>query len=236
MEANKADIACIINACYTELEGKRPLLFDGIGRAYPHSKACFYLFTWIIRDAPQQRLTPLIARMRKIENIDRIIAESDTLVELIYEYRIYVKSFSWPTVREVILDSLEGSRRSIKGHSLESSVRTALITAFQTYYSIHSNYGKYKKIDIANKQISIKNHTIDVSADLILKDNAKKETLLMPIKTRETEGGGHSHIFTRDIIAAVRELKEDGNKYHIIAVIIAINWSILELTKYFILI
>ncbi len=108
-------------------------------------------------------------------------------------------------------------------------MRTAIITAFQNYFSIYSNYGKYKKIDIAESQIKIGNHTIDVSVKLTPLDNSLPESLLIPIKTRETEGGGHSHIFTRDIIAAVRELKEDESKYYIVAVIVALNWSISEL-------
>lgn len=229
MLASKDDLTAIVNGCYQEVEEKRPLLFDGIGRVYPHNKACFFFFAWMIRDAPQQRLAPLISRMRQIEKIDKLVAETDTLVELILEYRSYVKSFSWLTVREVIIDRLEGSRRSIKGHHLESSVRTAIITAFQNYFSIYSNYGKYKKIDIAESQIKIGNHTIDVSVKLTPLDNSLPESLLIPIKTRETEGGGHSHIFTRDIIAAVRELKEDESKYYIVAVIVALNWSISEL-------
>jgi hypothetical protein len=148
---------------------------------------------------------------------------------LILEYRLCVRSFSWLTVREVVMDRLEGSRRSIKGHHLEASVRMAIITAFQNYYSINGNYGKYKKVTIADKQIKIGNHTIDVSVKLIPSDDSPIQTLLIPIKTRETEGGGHSHIFTRDIIAAVRELKDDENRYHMIAVIVARNWSISEL-------
>lgn len=229
MSANRTEIVSIINACYREAEEKRPLLFDGIGRVYPHAKACFYFFAWMIRDAPQQRLAPLITRMRQLEHLDKMAAETDALVGLILEYRSCVRSFSWLTVREVVIDRLEGSRRSIKGHHLEASARTAIITAFQNYFSIHGNYGKYKKVIIADKQIKIGNHTIDVSVKLMPLDNSPIETLLMPIKTRETEGGGHSHIFTRDIIAAVRELKEDESRYHMIAVIVALNWSISEL-------
>ena len=157
----------------------------------------------MIRDAPQQRLAPLIARMRRLEHLDKMVVEADTLIGLILEYRSCVRSSSWLTVREVIIDRLEGSRRNIKGHHLEASARTAIITAFQNYFSIHGNYGKYKKITIADKQIKIGNHTIDVSVELMPLDNSLSETLLMPTKTRETEGGGHSHIFTRDIIAAV---------------------------------
>ena len=229
MSANKDALATIINTCYYESEEKRPFLFDGIGRVYPHAKACFYFFAWIIRDAPQQRLAPLISRMRKITTIDKVVAETDTLVELILEYRSCVRSFDWLTVREVVIDRLEGSRRSIKGHHLEASARTALVTAFQNYFSIHGNYGKYKKVQIAGKQIKIGNHTVDVSATLVPINGDPTVTILMPIKTRETEGGGHAHIFTRDMIAAVRELKEDENKYHMVAVIIALNWSVSEL-------
>lgn len=161
--------------------------------------------------------------------MEKIIAETDILVELIFEYKTHVKGFDWITVREVIIDRLEGSRRSIKGHHFEASDRTALVTAFQNYFSIFGTYGKYKKVKIANKQIKIGNHTVDVSTELVPKDGGENETLLMPIKTRETEGGGHAHLFTRDIIATVRELKEDLNKYYMTAVIIAQNWSTAEL-------
>ncbi|MDJ1179350.1 hypothetical protein PJF56_10785 [Roseofilum sp. BLCC_M91] len=229
MSVSKSELISIIDACYHEREEKRPLLFDGIGRVYPHNKACFYFFAWIIRDAPQQRLAPLITRMRKLKKIKKIAAETDTLAELIVEYRSWVQSFSWLTVREVIIDRLEGSRRSIKGHYLEASARTAIITAFQNHYAIHGNYGKYKKIIIADKQIKINQHTIDVSVELIPSDGSPKKIILMPIKTRETEGGGHSHLFTRDIMASIGELKDDPQSYYIIVVIVALNWSISEL-------
>ncbi len=229
MSANRDDLLSVIHSCYNESDRKRPLLFDGIGRVYPHAKACFYFFAWMIRDAPQQRLAPLISRMQKLESLEKLVAETDTLVELMIEYRSRVRSFDWLTVREVVIDRLEGSRRSIKGHHGEASVRTALVTAFQNYFSINGNYGKYRKISIANKQIKIGSHTVDISAKLIPQDGGPTETLLMPIKTRETEGGGHAHIFTRDVIAAIRALQEDKNKYYMVAVIVALNWSLSEL-------
>lgn len=229
MNSTKDTLNTIIHSCYNEIEEKRPLLFDGIGRVYKHPKACFYFFSWMIRDAPQQRLLPLISRMKRLDNVDRVTAETDTLIELINEYKHNVKSFEWLVVREVIIDRLEGSRRSIKGHKLESNVRTAVISAFQYYFSIYGNYGKYKKINIANKQIKIGNHTVDVSVELFPKDGSSKEIILIPIKTRETEGGGHAHLFTRDIIAALTELEEDSTKYHMVSVIIAKNWSNTEL-------
>ena len=82
-----------------------------------------------------------------------------------------------------------------RGHHLEANVRTALITAFQNYFAIYGNYGQYKKIKIADKQIKISNHTVDVSVELVPRNGGQNEILLMPIKTRETEGGGHAHLF-----------------------------------------
>jgi hypothetical protein len=219
----------VINACYSDNTDEKPYLFDGIGRVYPHGKACFYFFAWMIRDAPQQRLSPLISRMQKADNITKLIAQTDSLVELIFEYRTAVKSFDWQVVREVVLDRLEGSRRSAKGHRVEADVRTSLITALQYYYSIHGNYGNYRKPEIAGRQIKIGKHTVDVSADLTPRTGGDITRLLIPVKTRETEGGGHSHLFTRDIITAISDLKKEVRSCHIVAVIIAANWSASEI-------
>ena len=226
----REQIERLINACYSDGADEKPFLFDGIGRVYPHNKACFYFFAWIIRDAPQQRLSPLISRMQKADKVSKLIAETDSLVELIFEYRSIVKSFDWHTVREVVLDRLEGSRRSISGHRVEADVRTSLITAIQYYFSIHGNYGKYKRPEIADKQIKIGKHTVDISADLIPKSGSGRTRLLIPVKTRETEGGGHAHLFTRELITAVADLKAEASNCHIVVIIIAENWSKSEMT------
>lgn len=229
LTCSKIEIEKIIKACYDDKNDEKPLLFDGIGRVYSHNKACFYFFAWMIRDAPQQRLSPLISRMQKADGVTKLIAETDTLVELIFEYRTIIKSFDWQAVREIVIDRLEGSRRSISGHNLEANVRTSLITAIQHYYAIYGNYGKFKNIQIANKQIKLGKHTIDVSADLTPKVGNNKVSLLMPVKTRETEGGGHSHLFTRDLITAISDIKKEINHYHIVVIIIAENWSASEI-------
>lgn len=226
---SKRQIAAIIKSCYSDSADEKPFLFDGIGRVYPHAKACFYFFAWMIRDAPQQRLSPLITRMRKADAVSRLTAETDTLVALLSEYRSLVKSFDWQVVREVVLDRLEGSRRSSSGHRVEADVRTSLITALQYFYSIHGGYGKYKRAAIADKQIKVGKHTVDVYADLVPKTGSGKTRLLIPVKTRETEGGGHSHLFTRDIITAISDLKAEVGKCHIVVVIIAENWSTSEI-------
>jgi len=227
--SNKVQIKQIISACYLNEQEEKPLLFDGIGRVYEHTKACFYFFAWMIRDAPQQRLSPLISRMQKLDKLKKITAETDTLIELIYEYRDIVKTFEWQTIREIIIDRLEGSRRSISGHKIEASVRTSFVASVQHYYSIYNNYGKFRKIEFADKQIKIGRHTVDISAKLISKNRNDVENILIPVKTRETEGGGHSHLFTRDIMSAITDIKNDVKNHHLVVVIIAENWSPEEL-------
>lgn len=86
-----------------------------------------------------------------------------------------------------------------------------------------------QKVEIADKQIKIGNHTVDVSVNLIPRVGSDITRLLIPVKTRETEGGGHSHLFSRDLITAISDLYRDENNYHVVAVIIAENWSTAEI-------
>jgi len=228
-KCTKRELSKIIVACYQDATPEKPFLFDGIGRVYKHPKACFFFFAWLIRDAPQQRLSPLISRMTKADNVKRFVAETDTLVALILEYRSIVINFEWSTVREVFVDRLEGSRRSISGHRVEGNIRTGLLTAVQTYFAIHNNYGKFERVEIADSQITVGRHTIDISAKLYPRDGGEAINLLIPVKTRETQGGGHSHLFTRDITSAITDIKDELENYHIAVVIVAENWSSAEM-------
>jgi hypothetical protein len=225
-KATNKEIRAGIAACYDSAgEPNLPLLFDGIGRSYPHVKACYYFFSWLIRDAPQQRLGPLIQRMVRMSGRGRAEMEMDAIAALIRKYRTNVKSFSWIAIREVIVDRLEGSRRSIRGHEKEAVVRTALITAVQSYYAQHTNYGVYSGIEIATGQITIGNETFDVSANLLNEERQRVRRILIPIKTRETEGGGHAHLFSRDITSAINAARQDNANDYLVAVIVARNWS-----------
>jgi len=137
---DKAEIAAGISICYfpTIEVASVPILFDGIGRSYAHQKACYYFFSWLVRDAPKQRLEPLLQRVVRASKRRRVDVEVEALAALIYKYRGILKTFSWEAVREVVIDRLEGSRRSIVGHEREAVVRTAVITAFQSYYADRS--------------------------------------------------------------------------------------------------
>lgn len=61
-----------ILACFNSADESKPFLFDGIGRTYPHNKACFYFFAWLIRDAPHQRLAPFISRMMRLDDVTKL--------------------------------------------------------------------------------------------------------------------------------------------------------------------
>lgn len=124
-----------------------------------------------------------------------------------------------------MVDRLEGSRRSIKGHEKEAIVRTALVAALQNYYTKHSNYGIYATVEVADKQIKIGADSFDVSANLLDSSGKCRRRILVPIKTRETEGGGHSHLFSRDVKSAVSTVKSVSFNDYLVIIIVAKNWS-----------
>ncbi len=224
--ANQKDITALLTACYgASAEPNVPILTDGVGRSYPRSKACYYFFAWTIRDAPQQRLGPLVTRVVRASGRKRVDVEVQVLTALIFRYRENVKTFRWEAVREVILDRLEGSRRSIKGHEKETIARTALVAAFQAYYEKHGNYGVFAGIEIPETQVTVNAETFDVSANLLDRSGNCVARILVPIKTRETEGGGHSHLFTRDVMSALNAVRNENANDFLVVVIVARNWS-----------
>jgi hypothetical protein len=81
-------------------------------------------------------------------------------------------------------------------------------------------------INVPDREVRIGGETFDVSVDLLSYDRAVRERILMPVKTRETEDGGHSHLFTRDVEAAIAAARRDGEANWVAAWIIARNWSI----------
>jgi hypothetical protein len=225
---SQEELEAAINVCYRASgTPDLPFLFDGIGRTYPHIKACYYFFSWLIRDAPQQRLSPLIQRIVRSSGKSRIEIEIQVLAALIHKYRVYVKTFAWEAIREVIIDRLEGSRRSIKGHEKEAVVRTALLIAIQKYFTRFENYGIYSGVVIADGQVMIGNESYDVSVGLLDMQMQGQviRRILVPIKTRETEGGGHSHLFSRDILSAINAVRYDNANDYLVVIIVAKNWS-----------
>ncbi|MDG2524853.1 hypothetical protein P6166_05740 [Stenotrophomonas sp. HITSZ_GD] len=183
-------------------------LYDGIARPYAQAKAKWLLVGWILRDAPEQRLRPMVSSMTGANTAQR-------QASLLNKLRSYVATifpeesrWDWTAVSEVIIDRLEGSRRAIKGTLFEAIVRKLLTDLF-----------KANNIDlkIGDAEIRLDGETYDVS---IL---GSRGQILMPVKTRETMGGGHALLFTRDIHKSITSAHAAG--YICLPIIIAESWA-----------
>lgn len=182
-------------------------LYDGIARPYTEDKAKWLLLGWIFRDAPEQRLKGFLNNLSGTQN--------ERKAELLNQVRQYVGSilyererWDWLPISEVIIDRLEGSRRSIKGNLFEEIVRRNLKEIFE----------KNKiQLSIEKTQIKISGETYDI------KISGHRGNILIPVKTRETMGGGHALLFTRDIHKAITVANKSG--YKCIPVIIAESWT-----------
>lgn len=222
-----AQITEFIRACYhADPSSGLPVLFDGKGRKYAHRKACFYFFGWLLRDAPVQRLSPIIDRASRDKTAPpRIEVEIGALARLFIAYRNTLGTFEWTAIREVFYDRLEGSRRASSGRQKEIVVRTAVAAAVQKSFEAQGSYGRFASIEIPERGIRIGTEEFDVVVNLLDAHGHIQERVLLPVKTRETEGGGHSHLFTRDIGSAIATARASGETYWIAAFIIAQNWS-----------
>lgn len=183
-------------------------LFDGLGRPYSDTIAKWYFLAWILRDAPAQRLGPLLRSM-----------DGDTLdkkkATLLNQLRKFVGSllpeaakWEWQVLSEVMLARLEGSRRALKGTHFETLVRDALRAVFKAHRI---------PLAVGEKETRINEETYDVQV------SAGERTVLLPVKTRETMGGGHANLFTRDIHKSISVARDNG--YECIPIIIAESWG-----------
>lgn len=193
---------------------QRPLptgvaLYDGIARPYAPDKAKWLLLGWVFRDAPEQRLRPMISSM-----VGNSVAQRQAA--LLGQLRTHVAKifpeplrWEWTAISEVVIDRLEGSRRAIKGTLFEAIVRRNLEEIFK-----EQRVG----LNISNAEIKLGGETYDVS---VFGQSGKK--ILIPVKTRETMGGGHALLFTRDIHKSISVAHESG--FDCLPIIIAESWA-----------
>lgn len=180
-------------------------LLNGVGKPYAPDKAKWMMVGWILRDAPEQRLRPLLKR---VEETSRAIRKA-IILNKTREAMPYLPQdrWGWPSISEHIRNGLEGSRRAIRGNLFEGIVRRILADLFEEHGIT---------LDICDGEIKIDNVTYDVCVE------GPGGTILMPIKTRETQGGGHASLFTRDIESPIRLAQTAG--YSCIPLIIAQSW------------
>jgi len=119
-----------------------------------------------------------------------------------------MQRWDWIAISEVVIDRLEGSRRAIKGTLFEAIVRRHLSSLFENLAV---------PLAIGATEIRLGGETYDVSVV------GRKGQILIPVKTRETMGGGHSMLFTRDIHKSIFAAHEAG--FDCLPIIIAESWG-----------
>jgi hypothetical protein len=183
-------------------------LYDGLLRPYANSKAKWYFLAWLLRDAATQRLEPLLKYVpgqNTVEKKAHLLNEVRKFVEPLFPD---ASSWEWAAISETMLGRLEGSRRALKGTLFEEMVRRNLREIIAT---------NQMALNVSERQVRIGNETYDVQVV------GKQGTLLLPIKTRETMGGGHALLFTRDIYKSILVAVEGG--YRCVPILIAESWT-----------
>jgi len=183
-------------------------VYDGVARPYRSEKGKWLLLGWIFRDAPEQRLRPMVSSMPGSSTIHKqayLLNQLRAHVAMIFPEP---SRWEWTSVSEVVIDRLEGSRRAIKGTLFEAIVRRCLQNIFESATLV---------LTVSDTEIRLDGETYDVS---VIGSGGR---ILLPVKTRETMGGGHALLFTRDIHKSISVAHAAG--YECLPIIIAESWA-----------
>lgn len=183
-------------------------LYDGIARPYDQSKSKWFFITWLLRDAPQQRLQPIVSSLDDGTTTQKRIWVINRIMQFVAPLMPEKEQWEWHAIAEVMLQRLEGSRRALKGGLFEAIVRSQLSELFKS---------KMLKLVVTNQEVMLNDETYDIEVV------GAKGKILMPVKTRETMGGGHALLFTRDIHKSISVAHENG--FNCIPVVIAESWG-----------
>ena len=183
-------------------------LYDGLLRPYANSRAKWYFLSWLLRDAATQRLQPLLRSVPGGTPVERQTYLLNEVRKFVAPLFPQSENWEWPAISEVMLARLEGSRRALRGTLFESFVRQNIEKLIDEHNL---------PLEVSSGQVSIEDETYDVQV------TGPVGSILVPVKTRETMGGGHSMLFTRDIHKAISVATE---KEHIcVPIVIAESWG-----------
>lgn len=205
-EEKEANMEIVLNDYFSKEFNN--CLYDGIARPYDQSKSKWFFITWLLRDAPQQRLQPIVSSLEKGSTTQKRIWVINRIMHFVAPLMPEKEQWEWHAMAEVMLQRLEGSRRALKGGLFEAIVRSQLTAIF-----------KSNKLNllVTDQEVMLNDETYDVE---VVGKNGK---ILMPVKTRETMGGGHALLFTRDIHKSISVARENG--FNCIPVVIAESWG-----------
>lgn len=205
-ESEKAKMEVVLNDYFSK--DFKSCLYDGIARPYDQSKSKWFFITWLLRDAPQQRLQPIVSSLQEGSTTQKKIWVINRIMQFVAPLMPEKEQWEWHAIAEVMLQRLEGSRRALKGGLFEAIVRSQLSALFK----LHN-----LKISVTNKEVMLNDETYDIEVV------GKHGKILMPVKTRETMGGGHALLFTRDIHKSISVAHKNG--FNCIPVVIAESWG-----------
>lgn len=205
-ESEEAKMEAVLNDYFSN-EFKN-CLYDGIARPYDQSKSKWFFITWLLRDAPQQRLQPIVSSLENGSTTQKRIWVVNRIMQFVAPLMPEKEQWEWHAIAEVMLQRLEGSRRALKGGLFEAIVRSQLTELFKS---------NRLNLLVTNQEVMLNDETYDVE---VVGKNGK---ILMPVKTRETMGGGHALLFTRDIHKSISVAHENG--FNCIPVVIAESWG-----------
>ena len=183
-------------------------LYDGLLRPYSNSRAKWFFLAWLLRDAATQRLQPLLKTVPGNTSVERQTYLLNEIRKFVAPLFPQAESWEWPAVSEVMLARLEGSRRALKGTLFEGLVRRNLENLIRA---------QELRLEVNDTQVKIEDETYDVQV------TGSAGTLLIPVKTQETMGRGHSLLFTRDIYKSIMVAAEKG--YICVPIVIAESWT-----------
>ena len=183
-------------------------LYNGVLDPYNPSKSKWFFLAWLLRDAPAQRLQPMLKHVPGDHYNERRAYLLNEVREFLQPLYPDERHWQWTPVAEVMIDRLEGSRRAARGTLYERIVRRNMSSVFED---------SGLDLEISDKEVEMEGETYDLHI------SGKNGTLLIPIKTRETMGGGHASLFTRDIKEAIRVAESNG--YPCLPIVIAEAWG-----------
>ena len=184
------------------------MLYDGLLRPYSNSRAKWYFLAWLLRDAATQRLQPLLRTVPGDTPIERRTYLLNEVRKFVAPLFPQSENWEWPAISEVMLSRLEGSRRALRGTLFEAVVRRSLESLISQ---------NELPLQVSPTQVQIDDETYDVQV------TGESGSLLIPVKTRETMGGGHAMLFTRDIYKSILVATEQGHTC--VPIVIAESWT-----------
>lgn len=178
----------------TWLKGhSRNALLDGLGKPYANAKGRWLLAAWVFREAPEQRLKALIEKVEGGTSLERKVLVLDSVRAFAGRVFRDDDEWTWPVIRETFRHRLEGSRRAKLGLGVERMVRREL-------QSLNQKHGL--GLIISDREQKFGTHTVDVVVEGVA------GRILMPVKSRTTEGGGHGLLYTRDLTQSIKSVAE----------------------------